>query len=190
MELELKFFATFREAVGSKTTTPEYPDADYPDGLTVRDVLEDLEASYDGLAGELIEDDDLRPQINVLKNGREVLHIDGLDTPMDDGDTLAVFPPVAGGEESPGNGVQHREKSFRGISIRLARRYLENLGGEATNDTTVEATGWRADLSSEKASIGPSLQLTEVTVVFEADPEFDLETLIDRFSQKAMRAGG
>ncbi|OYR79524.1 molybdopterin synthase sulfur carrier subunit, partial [Halorubrum ezzemoulense] len=39
----------------------------------------------------------LAPQINVLKNGREVLHLDGLDTPMADGDRLSVFPPVAGG---------------------------------------------------------------------------------------------
>jgi molybdopterin synthase sulfur carrier subunit len=33
----------------------------------------------------------------VLKNGREVLHLDGLDTPLDDGDRVSVFPPVAGG---------------------------------------------------------------------------------------------
>ncbi|MFB6268979.1 MAG: hypothetical protein ABEH83_03485, partial [Halobacterium sp.] len=60
-----------------------------------------------------------------------------------------------------------RQKEFRGISLRLARNYLENLGGEATDDTTVEAEQWRADLSAEKVSIGPSLQLTEVTVAFE-----------------------
>lgn len=81
------------------------------------------------------------------------------------------------------------EKSFRGISLRLARRYLENLGGVVKNDHAVEGDGWSAALSAEKVSIGPSLQLTEVTVVFEGDEDV-LDDLIPDFSQKAMRAGG
>jgi molybdopterin synthase sulfur carrier subunit len=92
MQVELKFFATFREAVGSKTVTHELDD-----GATVGDVLADLEAEYEGLDGRLLEDGDLRPQINVLRNGREVLHMEGTETPVEDGDTVAVFPPVAGG---------------------------------------------------------------------------------------------
>ncbi|MFC7069549.1 ubiquitin-like small modifier protein 1 [Halobaculum lipolyticum] len=93
MELTLKFFATFREAVGSKVVAREFADAD-----TVGDVLAALEAEYEGLAGNLLVDGDLKPQINVLLNGREVLHMQGVETNVDDGDTLSVFPPVAGGE--------------------------------------------------------------------------------------------
>jgi hypothetical protein len=81
------------------------------------------------------------------------------------------------------------DRSFRGISIRLARRYLENLGGEAVADDRVEGDGWTADLSSSKARIGPSLSLTEVHVHFEGD-ESTLDDLVDDFAQKAMRAGG
>ena len=92
MRLELKFFATFREAVGSK-----FLEREYDDDATVGDVLADLEAEYEGLSGQLLDGGDLKSQINVLKNGREVLHMDGPDTPVEDGDTLAVFPPVAGG---------------------------------------------------------------------------------------------
>jgi molybdopterin synthase sulfur carrier subunit len=92
MHLQLKFFATFREAVGSKVVEREFDD-----GATVGVVLRALESEYEGLAGQLVEDGDLRPQINVLKNGREVLHMDGMETALDDGDTLSVFPPVAGG---------------------------------------------------------------------------------------------
>jgi molybdopterin synthase sulfur carrier subunit len=33
----------------------------------------------------------------VLKSGREVLHLDGMDTELEDGDQLSIFPPVAGG---------------------------------------------------------------------------------------------
>ncbi|WP_327052258.1 hypothetical protein [Halomicrococcus gelatinilyticus] len=82
-----------------------------------------------------------------------------------------------------------REKSFRGISERLARRYLRNLGGEERPDGDVVADDWRASVSSETVEIGPSLTLTEVTVVFEGD-ESALDGLVDDFAQKAMRAGG
>jgi molybdopterin synthase sulfur carrier subunit len=92
MRLELRFFATFREAVGTKTIEREYDD-----GALVGDVLGELEAEFEGLEGELLVDGDLKPQINVLKNGREVLHIAGVETDLEEGDTLSVFPPVAGG---------------------------------------------------------------------------------------------
>lgn len=82
-----------------------------------------------------------------------------------------------------------REKSYRGISLRLAREYLVKLGGEAVADDRIEADGWAASLSAEKVSIGPTIQLTEVTVVFEGDADA-LEGLVPKFSQKAMRAGG
>ena len=86
-----------------------------------------------------------------------------------------------------------RTKEFRGISVRLARNYLESLGGTAVDEDTVEGDGWRAALSAEKVSIGPSLQLTEVTVAFAAEDGFGedrFEELIEDFSRKAMRAGG
>lgn len=92
MQVELRFFASFREAVGQKTVEREVDD-----GATVGDVLRALEAEYDGLAGELVDGDEIRPQLSVLKNGKEVVHIDGLGTGLADGDTVSVFPPVAGG---------------------------------------------------------------------------------------------
>ena len=77
-------------------------------------------------------------------------------------------------------------RSFRGISERLAVKYLENLGGERT-DGAVEGDGWRAELSSETGEIGPTLTRTEVTVVFEGEA---LDGLVEAFARKAMRAGG
>jgi len=85
--------------------------------------------------------------------------------------------------------VVRRERSYRGISIRLAREYLVKLGADAVDDDRVAADAWSASLSAETVSIGPTLTLTEVTVVFEGEPE-TLDPLIERFSQKAMRAGG
>ncbi|MXV63558.1 hypothetical protein GS429_16140 [Natronorubrum sp. JWXQ-INN-674] len=99
------------------------------------------------------------------------------------------------------------ERSFRGISERLVVRYLTNLGGERIAKDTVEGEDWTATFSSETVAIGPSLTLTEVTIVFEeegesegkdegesgetnSDTDDSLESLVDKFAQKAMRAGG
>jgi hypothetical protein len=82
-----------------------------------------------------------------------------------------------------------RERSYRGISHRAAVGYLENLGGQRVDDATVEGDGWRATLEAEKVSVGATLKLTEVTVRFEGEPD-TLERVIERFSQKAVRAGG
>lgn len=87
------------------------------------------------------------------------------------------------------------ERSFRGISQRLAVRYLKNLDGEHVSgaadgegEDVVEGDGWTASVTSETVEIGVgSLRLTEVTVVFEGE---NLDPLVERFAQKAMRAGG
>jgi hypothetical protein len=81
------------------------------------------------------------------------------------------------------------ERSFRGISRRLATHYLTNLGGEEVEPGRVVADGWEASLSESKTSVGPTLTLNEVDVVFEGDDE-TLEPVVERFAQKAMRAGG
>lgn len=91
--LELRFFATFRAAVGQKVLEREF-DA----GATVGDVLAAIESEFPELAGDILDEEGaIKPQLSVLKNGREVIHIEGTETPMADGDTLSVFPPVAGG---------------------------------------------------------------------------------------------
>lgn len=89
------------------------------------------------------------------------------------------------------------ERSFRGITVRLAVRYLENLGGEvveregglATPDgsAVIADDDWEATLTATRVSVGPSLTLTEVRVVFEGE---DIDGLVERFARKAVRAGG
>jgi len=93
IELTLRFFATFRAAVGQKEITREFGA-----GVTVGEVLAAIESEFPEVAGDVLDDEGaIKPQLSVLKNGREVLHIDGPATTLEDGDTLAVFPPVAGG---------------------------------------------------------------------------------------------
>lgn len=95
------------------------------------------------------------------------------------------------------DGAMQVERSWRGISQRLAVRYLGNLGGEhvagsadGEGEDVVEGDDWTARVTSETVDIGVgSLQLTEVTVAFEGHEE-TLPELVDSFAQKAMRAGG
>ncbi|MFA9414964.1 ubiquitin-like small modifier protein 1 [Natrinema sp. HArc-T2] len=92
MDIDLRFFATYREAVGEKEQTRTIGDES-----TVGEVLADLEAEYDGLEGQLLEEGQIRPQLSVLKNGRNVVHMAGAETALEADDVVSVFPPVAGG---------------------------------------------------------------------------------------------
>ncbi|MEF8977171.1 MAG: ubiquitin-like small modifier protein 1 [Halapricum sp.] len=91
MEFTLRFFANFREIVGQKTIVREYEEVS-----TIGDVLTELKSEYTDL--ELYDEDgSLREYITVMRDGKDVVHIDGLDTELEGGETLSLFPPVAGG---------------------------------------------------------------------------------------------
>jgi molybdopterin synthase sulfur carrier subunit len=98
MHLELRFFATFRAIAGQKTV-----DREVPEGATVGDVLSTLESEYPDMTDRLLDAvGEVRDQLSILKNGKNVVHLEGAATPLADGDTLSVFPPVAGGSPVAG----------------------------------------------------------------------------------------
>lgn len=84
-------------------------------------------------------------------------------------------------------------RNFRGISKRLAADYLENLGGERADEAgdRIDGDGWTAELTERKVTPvpGTSLTLNEVRVEFSGEKD-RLAPVIERFAQKAMRAGG
>jgi molybdopterin synthase sulfur carrier subunit len=91
MEIEMRFFANFREAAGQKTVEDEFEG-----GTTVGEILRSLEEEYPEM--EIFDEDgQLRDYLTIMKNGRNISYIDKLETVMEDGDVLSVFPPVAGG---------------------------------------------------------------------------------------------
>ncbi|MBI4171314.1 MAG: pyridoxal-phosphate dependent enzyme, partial [Actinobacteria bacterium] len=67
-------------------------------GATVREVLEDLAARYPALGGQLFDDGDIAPFVNVYLGSEDVRTLDGLDTAVADGQTVILLPAMAGGQ--------------------------------------------------------------------------------------------
>jgi molybdopterin converting factor small subunit len=67
------------------------------EGDTVRELLFDLMARFPGLRPQLVEDGDIAPFVNVYVEGEDVRTLDGLDTPVENGNTVILLPAMAGG---------------------------------------------------------------------------------------------
>jgi MoaD family protein len=89
--MKIKLFGGLRRQVGAT----ELPAS----GTTVRDVLANLSAAHPELGEALFgeSDGDLRPHIRIIINGVDSELSEGLDTPVREGDQIAIFPPIAGG---------------------------------------------------------------------------------------------
>ena len=68
------------------------------DGATVGEVLKSLDADHPGFAARLFDDaGELRRFVNVFVADEDVRFLDGLATPVPDGQTVSIIPAVAGG---------------------------------------------------------------------------------------------
>src|SRR5260370_14872643 len=68
------------------------------DGSTVGEVLDALYDRYGELRSRIAEDGGLRRFVNVYLGGEDIRFLDGLQTPVSDGDEATILPAVAGGE--------------------------------------------------------------------------------------------
>jgi sulfur-carrier protein len=66
-------------------------------GDTLSALIDDLESRHQGLRDRLIENGELRRFVNVYLNDEDIRFLDGLKTPVSDGDSITVLPAVAGG---------------------------------------------------------------------------------------------
>lgn len=68
------------------------------EGATLREVLTNLEAAHNGFGERLFDDKgDLHKFVNIFVSDDDVRYLQGLDTPVKDGDTVSIIPAVAGG---------------------------------------------------------------------------------------------
>ncbi len=68
------------------------------EGETVGDILKALEAAYPGMGERLFDEGGrLRRFVNVFVAEEDVRFLQGLDTPVPDGETVSIIPAVAGG---------------------------------------------------------------------------------------------
>ena len=67
-------------------------------GSTLRDLVEEITTTNPGLRDALLDDQGkLRRFVNVYVNDEDVRFLSGLETPIQDGDTVSILPAVAGG---------------------------------------------------------------------------------------------
>ena len=74
-------------------------------GGTVRELLDDLTQRFPALRGQLLEDEDLAPFVNVYVGGEDVRTRDGLDTRVDESSQVVLLPAMAGGAVSQGQSL-------------------------------------------------------------------------------------
>ncbi len=92
--MQVDFYATLRQIVGTKTV--DFP---LPDGSTIGHLLEEVFIRYPAMRSELLDDEgQLHGHVHVLVNGRDVPYLENtLNTVIHIDDTISIFPAVGGG---------------------------------------------------------------------------------------------
>ncbi|HEY8491134.1 MAG TPA: MoaD family protein, partial [Dehalococcoidia bacterium] len=84
----------FRKLTGNRA----YVEAD---GKDVGEVLQDLDRRYPGLRGLIFDErSEIPAHINIYVNNKEISALQGTQTPLQEGDEVAVIPAIAGGESA------------------------------------------------------------------------------------------
>lgn len=70
----------------------------HAEGATTGQLIENLDALYPGFRDRLVaENGGLRSFINVFVNDVDIRLLQGLETPLKDGDSVSIIPAMAGG---------------------------------------------------------------------------------------------
>ena len=92
ISVQIDFHSTIQSVFGGKSTgiTLNSP-------LTVRNLLNAVCTSRERHERIFEDSGQLRGDLTILRNGRNIVFLAGLDTILDNGDKIAIFPPVTGG---------------------------------------------------------------------------------------------
>lgn len=90
--MEVKVFANLREICGGVKVEVR------PDGERVIDILNKMVEMFPDIEEEIFnEEKKLKPFVHVYINGKNIIHLEDLETRVKEQDQFALFPPVAGG---------------------------------------------------------------------------------------------
>ena len=92
MKVRVRFFARFRELLGTDTVAEPPPGTNL--AALIREIAGKKREGYDAIFDE---HDAFRGFVILMRNGKRVEAADAEKTVMADGDEIAVFPPVSGG---------------------------------------------------------------------------------------------
>ncbi len=70
-------------------------------GDTVGSALEDLTNQYPDLRQHLFDGQKLRSFVNIYLNQEDIRYGNGIETEIDNNDTLMIIPSIAGGSQRP-----------------------------------------------------------------------------------------
>lgn len=92
--MQINFYATLRPIVGGRTVQ-----FDLGEGVTVRELVAAVVERFPPLRKELLNaEGNLYPHVHVFVNGRDAPYLPaGVETLIQPGDTIDIFPAVAGG---------------------------------------------------------------------------------------------
>ncbi len=92
MTVKIRFFARFRELLGTDIMT------DIVAGMTFTSLITTIvKKNPEGYDAIFDNEGAFRDFVILMKNGKRIDLADAAKTPVEDGDEIAVFPPVAGG---------------------------------------------------------------------------------------------
>ena len=92
MTVKIRFFARFRELLGTDIVTDVAPGTMFTSLITTL-----AHKNPTGYAAIFDEKGAFHEFVILMKNGKRIELTDAAKTPVVDGDDIAVFPPVAGG---------------------------------------------------------------------------------------------
>lgn len=92
--MHVNFYATLRPIVGGRTV-----EFDLDHGISVQELVDAVVTRFPPLRKQLLDaDGKLYSHVHVFINGRDAPYLpDGVATPIAPGDTIDIFPAVAGG---------------------------------------------------------------------------------------------
>jgi molybdopterin synthase sulfur carrier subunit len=89
----IKLFATLRDIAGAKVLEVSFENVSI-----ARDLTGQICRVSPPLCDQLLtEEGELTGQVHILVNGRNIMWLQGLDTPISEADNVVLIPPVAGG---------------------------------------------------------------------------------------------